>query len=155
MPHWRVPAERDFDEAVVLVLHEGHRFAIEGGIDQILIKVVGSFFSSRWHPAYTQAGSYVRRRCQGVETRDTCRDISIRGWRPQDMSRRIPHAANVKGDFYVEENCCTMCGVPFVEAPELFGIGTIRTGTSNATSNDNQVLLPRRTGWSERLNVLS
>lgn len=25
------------------------------------------------------------------------------------------------GDFYVEEGCCTLCGVPVVEAPELFG----------------------------------
>lgn len=25
------------------------------------------------------------------------------------------------GDFYVEEGCCTLCGVPAVEAPELFG----------------------------------
>ncbi len=28
---------------------------------------------------------------------------------------------NVEGDFYVEEGCCTMCGVPQAEAPELFG----------------------------------
>ena len=28
---------------------------------------------------------------------------------------------NVKGDFYVEDGCCTMCGAPNVEAPELFG----------------------------------
>nr|MBI1232475.1 hypothetical protein [Cytophagales bacterium] len=28
---------------------------------------------------------------------------------------------NVEGDFYVEDRCCTMCGVPNSEAPELFG----------------------------------
>ena len=28
---------------------------------------------------------------------------------------------NVRGDFYVEDGCCTMCGVPQAEAPELFG----------------------------------
>jgi len=28
---------------------------------------------------------------------------------------------NVKGDFYVKDGCCTLCGVPYVEAPELFG----------------------------------
>lgn len=28
---------------------------------------------------------------------------------------------NVEGDFYVEDNCCTMCGVPELIAPELFG----------------------------------
>lgn len=28
---------------------------------------------------------------------------------------------NVVGDFYVEDACCTLCGVPWVTAPELFG----------------------------------
>ena len=28
---------------------------------------------------------------------------------------------NVVGDFYVEDRCCTQCGVPFSEAPALFG----------------------------------
>ena len=36
------------------------------------------------------------------------------------MSHR-PHPANVAGDFYVEDGCCTMCEVPFAEAPTLFG----------------------------------
>jgi len=31
-----------------------------------------------------------------------------------------PHPANVPGDFYVEDGCCTLCDVPFSEAPELF-----------------------------------
>lgn len=37
------------------------------------------------------------------------------------MPCRKPHPANVPGDFYVEDGCCTMCQVPFTEAPELFG----------------------------------
>lgn len=37
------------------------------------------------------------------------------------MREHTPHPANVPGDFYVEEGCCTMCLVPFAEAPELFG----------------------------------
>lgn len=37
------------------------------------------------------------------------------------MTEHKPHPANVPGDFYVEDGCCTMCGVPFVEAPDLFG----------------------------------
>ncbi len=28
---------------------------------------------------------------------------------------------NVPGDFYVEQGCCTLCGVPQAEAPTLFG----------------------------------
>lgn len=27
---------------------------------------------------------------------------------------------NVPGDFYVEKDCCTLCGVPWHIAPELF-----------------------------------
>ena len=37
------------------------------------------------------------------------------------MTEHKPHAANVPGEFYVEDGCCTMCLVPFAEAPELFG----------------------------------
>lgn len=37
------------------------------------------------------------------------------------MWESIPHPANVPGDFYVKDNCCTMCGVPRAAAPELFG----------------------------------
>ena len=32
-----------------------------------------------------------------------------------------PHPLNTPGDFYVGDGCCTMCGVPFCIAPELFG----------------------------------
>jgi hypothetical protein len=32
-----------------------------------------------------------------------------------------PHPLNAPGDFYVGDGCCTMCGVPFCIAPELFG----------------------------------
>jgi hypothetical protein len=32
-----------------------------------------------------------------------------------------PHPANVPGDFYVVDGCCTMCEIPFSEAPDLFG----------------------------------
>ena len=30
------------------------------------------------------------------------------------------HPANAPGEFYVENGCCTLCGVPQVTAPELF-----------------------------------
>jgi len=39
-----------------------------------------------------------------------------------EMVEHTPHAANVPGDFYVEDGCCTMCEVPFTEAPGLFGV---------------------------------
>jgi len=31
-----------------------------------------------------------------------------------------PHRLNVVGPFYVVDGCCTACGVPGAEAPELF-----------------------------------
>ena len=37
------------------------------------------------------------------------------------MNPHTPHPANVPGDFYVGDGCCTMCEVPFTEAPGLFG----------------------------------
>jgi 4Fe-4S single cluster domain of Ferredoxin I len=37
------------------------------------------------------------------------------------MWRIQPDPVNAPGDFYVDTNCCQMCGVPFVAAPELFG----------------------------------
>ena len=32
------------------------------------------------------------------------------------------HPLNVLGPFYVVDGCCTLCGVPDGEAPELFGV---------------------------------
>ena len=37
------------------------------------------------------------------------------------MAEHKPHPANVPGEFYVEDGCCTTCEAPFAEAPELFG----------------------------------
>src|SRR5258708_5940087 len=37
------------------------------------------------------------------------------------MAKYTSHPKNVSGDFYVEDRCCTLCGVPLATAPELFG----------------------------------
>jgi ferredoxin len=37
-----------------------------------------------------------------------------------NMTKIIPHPANAPGDFYVEDGCCTSCGMPFTVAPDLF-----------------------------------
>jgi hypothetical protein len=34
---------------------------------------------------------------------------------------RKAYRLNVEGDFYVVDGCCTLCGVPGITAPELFG----------------------------------
>jgi hypothetical protein len=36
------------------------------------------------------------------------------------METKIPYPANVPGDFYVEDGCCTSCNMPFTVAPDLF-----------------------------------
>ena len=36
------------------------------------------------------------------------------------MTSRKPHPKNVPGDFYVENECCVLCGVPQEIAPDLF-----------------------------------
>ena len=37
------------------------------------------------------------------------------------MNTRTPHPANAPGDFYVEDGCCTSCGVMHTEAADLLG----------------------------------
>jgi len=32
----------------------------------------------------------------------------------------MTHPRNAPGEFYVEKDCCTLCGVPWTIAPELF-----------------------------------
>jgi hypothetical protein len=36
------------------------------------------------------------------------------------LEPRVAHPLNVTGDFYVEDGCCTLCGVPESIAPDLF-----------------------------------
>ena len=38
------------------------------------------------------------------------------------MSSRIPHPANVAGDFYVEDGCCISCMIPHKVAPDLMSM---------------------------------
>ncbi len=48
----------------------------------------------------------------------------LSGWKTplkeEQTSERMPFPKNVPGDFYVEDGCCTSCGMPTTEAPELF-----------------------------------
>jgi hypothetical protein len=37
------------------------------------------------------------------------------------MTERTRYRLNVVGDFYVENGCCTICGLPQALAPDLFG----------------------------------
>ena len=40
---------------------------------------------------------------------------------PSRLNARTPHPANVPGDFYVEDGCCTSCGVMHTEGADLLG----------------------------------
>lgn len=42
------------------------------------------------------------------------------------MTARKRYSRNVPGDFYVEDGCCTMCGVAEAEAPELLASDPLR-----------------------------
>lgn len=42
-------------------------------------------------------------------------------WKKASKRKHPSVKENVDGDFYVEEGCCTMCGVPDSVAPTLFG----------------------------------
>jgi hypothetical protein len=37
---------------------------------------------------------------------------------------KVRDPGNAPGDFYVESDCCSLCGVPWHIAPELFGYDT-------------------------------
>jgi len=39
---------------------------------------------------------------------------------PKNLVKPRPYRLNVIGDFYVEEGCCTLYGVPESIAPDLF-----------------------------------
>ena len=44
------------------------------------------------------------------------------------VSRYTGEPAPASGDFYVEKDCCTLCGVPEKLAPDLIGIGQAAGG---------------------------
>lgn len=44
----------------------------------------------------------------------------MRGTSEKAACERVPFAENVRGDFHVEDGCCTSCGMPSTVAPELF-----------------------------------
>ena len=46
----------------------------------------------------------------------------------QSSSAVAPHADSVPGDFYVENACCTLCGVPQMVAPNLIGVSEEKYG---------------------------
>lgn len=67
-----------------------------------------------------------------------------------------PHSFNAKGDFYVMDGCCTMCMVPFVEAPELFGEamdveGTFHCFVQRQPRTRNELTGMLRAAWHSEL----
>ena len=68
------------------------------------------------------------------------------------MKNQRKHPAvkeNVPGGFYVEEGCCTMCGVPHAEAPALFG-GL----TKNGKRTQEQCFVKKQPETGEELNQM-
>jgi hypothetical protein len=58
--------------------------------------------------------------------------------RPHHASRWV-YPQNAPGDFYVENGCCTLCGVPWSEAPELFAVDDKQCYVKRQPTNDAEV----------------
>ena len=56
------------------------------------------------------------------------------------MTKLPPHRKNVKGDFYVEDGCCTACDLPSEEAPELFKYEDMHCYICKQPSTDIEVV---------------
>ena len=39
----------------------------------------------------------------------------------RDEDHRVPDPRNAPGEFYVLRDCCLLCSIPWLYAPELFG----------------------------------
>jgi hypothetical protein len=53
--------------------------------------------------------------------------------------QRKVYGKNAHGDFYVVENCCLWCGIPWVEAPEHFAVDERQCYVKRQPANDAEV----------------
>jgi hypothetical protein len=59
--------------------------------------------------------------------------------------RRVVHQSwgvypkNASGDFYVEDGCCTLCGVPWNEAPDHFAVDEKQCYVKRQPADDVEV----------------
>jgi hypothetical protein len=49
-----------------------------------------------------------------------------------------PDPWNAPGEFYVEKDCCLLCGVPWHFAPELFGYDDSGCWVARQPANENE-----------------
>ncbi|VUD67274.1 hypothetical protein TDB9533_03710 [Thalassocella blandensis] len=56
------------------------------------------------------------------------------------MTKLPPHPKNAKGDFYVEDGCCTACDLPREEAPDLFRYEDMHCYVCRQPSTDADVV---------------
>jgi hypothetical protein len=47
------------------------------------------------------------------------------------MEGAKPHPSNVSGDYFVEDQCCMMCEVPLLTAPDLFEVSLSPMGDAH------------------------
>jgi hypothetical protein len=60
-------------------------------------------------------------------------------WKRAAREQRNVYAKNASGDFYVAENCCLWCGVPWVVAPEHFAIDELQCYVKRQPADDAEV----------------
>lgn len=51
---------------------------------------------------------------------------------------KTPHPLNAAGDYYVKRDCCTLCGVPWDVAPELFSYDDTGCWVARQPSNSGE-----------------
>lgn len=56
------------------------------------------------------------------------------------MKKLPPHPKNVKGDFYVEDGCCTACDLPSEEAPDMFEYEDMHCYVCKQPTTDAEVI---------------
>jgi hypothetical protein len=60
-------------------------------------------------------------------------------WKRRSRIGRKAYPKNAPGDFYVAENCCLWCGIPWVEAPEHFAVDERQCYVKRQPANDAEV----------------
>jgi hypothetical protein len=67
-----------------------------------------------------------------------------------------PFPKNVEGDFYVEDGCCTRCGVPELYAPDIIGFdeSDAHCFIAKQPTDDNELYQAIKATWASELECI-
>jgi hypothetical protein len=60
-------------------------------------------------------------------------------WKRRARIERKAYPKSAPGDFYVTENCCVWCGIPWIEAPKHFAVDERQCYVKRQPTNDGEV----------------